>query len=85
LKPDTTGVLVGTTGKYEIMGSNVDRVVSVFYGGTSLPFRYTADKSVLTIDALPPTLAANPGTVNLLIVASDGTTQEYPVAVKAKP
>jgi len=83
LTSDQTGVGVGNLGPYVIKGTNLKLISAIRYLGKPLPIRHDSDGTSVTIDALPATLTANPGIVDLDVEFFDGTQQQFSVPVKA--
>jgi hypothetical protein len=79
LTADKTGIKQGSTGPYTIKGSNLKLIASIRYLGSQLPVHFSTES--VTIDQLPPSLSATPGTARLEVRLTDGTKQTYDVLV----
>ena len=83
LKADGTGIPMGSTSPYKIVGSNLQLISSITYLDKPLPYSRSKDNTSVTLAPLPTALLAVPGIVNLQIRFTDGTTQSYEVLVNA--
>jgi hypothetical protein len=74
----------GSTTPFKITGANLKLVASVSYLRQPLQFSSSTEGTFLTFDPPPASLlAASPGVVEIQVRFTDGTSQQYPVTIKA--
>ena len=74
----------GSTTPFKITGTNLKLVASVSYLRQPLQFSSSTEGTFLTFDPPPASLlAASPGVVEIQVRFTDGTSQQYPVTIKA--